>query len=483
MAVNPNAYLNAADDAEMLQLAVDAAAATGESVVIPRHNARTGKEVWMLPRAVKLHSGSTVILDNAHLRLADEAFDGIFKNDFARTEEAGEYENRQYDIHVIGSGNAILDGGNHNGLVERNAENTALYPDVLPKYPYPALVNTLIHMHNVQRLSVENLRVVNARYWGMTFHFCTFGRVSNIHFMTMGGCPNQDGIDLRIGCHDFIIENITGYTQDDTVALTCLDDSIARVKGVDPSIHGVIIRNICTASRCANVRLLNHYGHKLFNVVIENVQSSVEIDPALDQAPDFPYRLPDAEEVRPARTPYYWESFDKKGARAHVCVRIGENGYNDPNDPDSGAKLGDMFNIAVRNVQARSQIGVSLARALCDSSFENVQMFGDAACAVYFGKGEFENLRFSGIGFARGAILPDVDKRPRDGNYGYEKPAAVLFWGSVARSIFFDGLTTHPAGTDAFSGYGNVEVRARDVRLRSESAKLVSGSGIDLQIG
>ena len=31
---------------------------------------------------------------------------------------------------------------------------------------------------------------------------------------------NQDGLDLRQGCHDIAIENITGYTGDDLVALT-----------------------------------------------------------------------------------------------------------------------------------------------------------------------------------------------------------------------------------------------------------------------
>ena len=478
MPVSPNLFQSAVDDAEMIQRVVDEACLSGDAVSIPRRNERTGMDVWLLPRAVRLHTGSAVILDNCRLRLADDAFDNAFKNDHARTEAAGRPENRQHDIRIIGQGNAVLDGGNHNGLVERNAEGSSRYPDFLPKYPYPALANTMIHMHNVERVSVENLRIVNARYWGMTFHYCGSGHVANISFMTAGGCPNNDGIDLRLGCHDFIIENITGYTQDDSVALTGLNDRVARVAGMDDSIHGVVIRNVVTATRCANVRLLNHYGKKLYNVVIENVQSSVEIDPAAPEAAGYAYRLPDAERVRPALREPYWGTFQDGERRAQVCVRIGENGYNDPADPDSGAKLGDTFNIIVRNVQARSQIGVSLSRTLCDSSFENIQMFGDAAAAVYFSKGDFENLRFSNVGFARNAVLREEDKEPRGGNYGYERPAAVLFGGCRARHVAFDGLTTHPMGGGAFGGYGDVDLRARDVCLRAADAPFASGEGI-----
>lgn len=295
MSLNPNAYAHLEDDAAMIQAAVDDAAQSGERVEIPRRNARTGKDIWILPRAIRLYSGSTVILDNCHLRLADGAFDNIFKNSIARTEEAAHVENRQYDICIAGMGNAVLDGGNHNGLVERNAREKGL----------STLVNTLIHFHNAQRIVVENLRMVNARYWGMTFHFCSHGRVSNLHFQSCGHCPNQDGIDLRLGCCDFLLENITGYTQDDSIALTCLNDAaIQKVAGMDDSIHNVIIRNIATNSLCANVRLLNHYGRKLYNVIIENVQSSVETDPAAPDASAYALRMPDAPKLPWAVQPF-----------------------------------------------------------------------------------------------------------------------------------------------------------------------------------
>ena len=45
---------------------------------------------------------------------------------------------------------------------------------------------------------------------------------------------NQDGLDLRQGCHDISIERITGHTGDDLVALTNIGRGTA-VAGSDSS--------------------------------------------------------------------------------------------------------------------------------------------------------------------------------------------------------------------------------------------------------
>jgi len=485
MFVNPNSYAYLASDAQMIQKAVDVAAKEGKRVVIPSHNARTGKNIWMIDQAILLHSGNTVCLDNCHLRLADGLFDNMFKNDIARTEAAAKLENRTKDVHIYGVGTAVLDGGDHNGLVERNSigakSPTLPFGPLGHILPYSALVNTMIHFHNAERISVENIRIVNARYWGMTFHYCSSGRISNINFMSGGGCPNNDGIDLRTGCCDFIIENITGYTQDDSIALTCMRDGVAcAVEGLDNSIHGVTIRNVATCTRCANVRLLNHFGRKLYNVVIENVQSSVETDPAF-QTPDYALRLPDAEKVKPALENPYWGTFEDGNRRAHTIVRIGDNNYFDRTKPEeTKAKLGDTYNIVVRNIQGCGQFGVTACRTLCDSVIENVQMFGDSAIGVYFGEGEFDNIRVRNVGFTRNAIMRESDTKAHEGNYGYDQPAAVYFNNSQAADVAFDGVIGHPAGNPAFAGKGNVQATARDVRVRGDQSAVAGQLNIEI---
>jgi polygalacturonase len=154
--------------------------------------------MWILPRAINVYGGTTICIDNAHLRQADESADNIFKTAYTLTEEGKKLKNRLFDIHIYGVGNAVLDGGNHNGITELNHPEGGPY----------AISGSPIHFTNAERLVVENLRIVNQRYWGMCFQFCSSGRVSNIHFMSNGLVPNQDGIDLRSGCNSFIIENI-----------------------------------------------------------------------------------------------------------------------------------------------------------------------------------------------------------------------------------------------------------------------------------
>jgi hypothetical protein len=96
---------------------------------------------------------------------------------------------------------------------------------------------------------------------------------------------NADGIDLRQGCHDIVIENITGFTEDDTVALTGLYGRLERefaVEGLSSDICDVVIRNVRSAAYCTNVRLLNQGGVKLHDILIDGVYDTSADCPCLD---------------------------------------------------------------------------------------------------------------------------------------------------------------------------------------------------------
>ncbi|MEA4823831.1 MAG: glycosyl hydrolase family 28 protein [Clostridiaceae bacterium] len=480
---DPNFYLDAASDAEMIQRAVDAAAETGEKVTIPRRNLRTGQDIWMIPQAVLLHSGSILVLDNCHLRQDDGVYDNLFRNANARTDQAKTRAGRQYDILIIGIGHAILDGGNHNGLVERNSEKDGR-PHII--------VNTMLHFHNCERVIVENLNILHQRWWGMTFHFCANSRVSNIRFMSIGNAPNADGVDLRTGCNGFVIENISGYTQDDTVALTCLDhgfDARMRVENMDDSIHNVIVRNITTAAMCAQVRLLNQDGRKLYNVLIENVQAACEIDPSDPGASEYAFLAPFSKDyVLESRTTWaleepYWSMFrgDRRGGAG---VRIGQDHYYKDNDPANRAKPGDTFNITVRNVQSSACFGVTLGCTLRDALIENVQTFGKSIMPVYFGPGQYDCIRIRDVGSAWNA-LPRPEDFGEDGgkqygtSYGYDDIAAVYFNNAHVRGLTVDGVRANEFAKAVFAGRGcDVQLRARNVEMRGEETKLVFGDGI-----
>ncbi len=434
---DPNSYIQLADDAAMVQAAVDAAAKCGAAVTIPRFNLRTGQEVWDFPRSVRLHSGSTIILDNCHIRQADNSFDNIFKNDICREEAASDARNRQHDIRICGLGHAVLDGGRHNGLTEYNYKE---------KNGPHIFCNCVIHFHNVERFVVDNVTIREQRYWGMTFHYCAEGRITNIVLDASGRLHNQDGIDLRMGCHDILIENIMGYSGDDVVALTNLNDcgGTMKVEGLDNSIHDVIIRNIQAAGREQRgiVRLLNHYGKKLYNIIIENV---IDISKPGD-------------------------SF-----RDGSAVRIGELAYV-KNESDM-ARFGDTYNITIRNICARTRHGVFISRTLENALIDNVQMHGDGGTTLLFRAGEYRNIRVRNLTFSAECDTPETDDNPSESAFNgraipdqpvhLNRAYAVYFQGPQIRNLSFDGITAGKSLDGVFGGYGDVKFKARDIFLQN----------------
>lgn len=440
---DPNSYTHLPDDAAMIQAAVDAARETGASVVIPRHNERTGKDLWDLPRAVLLYSGSSIVLDNCFLRQSDDSIDNIFRNSICRTPEGTKKENRQYDIHIQGIGNATLDGGKYNGICEGNWREKGV----------DLFGNCLIHFQNVERFVVENLTLSNQRYWAMNHHCCSEGRLSNLRLNAWGDRPNQDGIDFRYGCHTILIENIMGYSGDDVVALTCLNDRDGglMVEGMDSSIHNVIIRNVQAVGREDRgiVRLLNNYGRKIYNIIIENV-----ID--LSQ-PGDPWR---------------------DGS----CVRINELAYLKNRETDL-ARFGDTYNITVRNIVSRCRHGVFASATLENALIDNVQMFGDGGAALLLREGEFKNIRVRNLTFSNECDCPETDDNPTENAYNRrripQRPVeenrvyGVYFQGATVRNMNFDGITCGKSVDALFGGYGDVECKARDIFMQNENVPLL----------
>ena len=90
MYIDVNEFINCKTDSEMIQSALDKASQTGESIVIPKINKRTGKDIWDITETIYLYDGSTVILQNCHLRLADDTVCNMFANKNARMDNVFE---------------------------------------------------------------------------------------------------------------------------------------------------------------------------------------------------------------------------------------------------------------------------------------------------------------------------------------------------------------------------------------------------------
>lgn len=449
----PNDYKDLASDSKMIQAAVDEAAKYGSQVVIPRVNERTGECIWNLDECIKLHTGSYVVLDNCHLRLCDDTYIHFFQNsNVSETKEWWNPENRQYDIQIIGQGNAVLDGGNHNNIFEKDfyiydETNGDLLEYVNVKGLGNSSVNIGIDIRNTERVTVKGIRFINQRYWGVCFEFCSYGYVADLNFESYGHeIPNQDGVDIRIGCNNFLVENINGMTGDDAVALTNFGRSVDRLKpvpedaGLDIDIHDVIIKNIRSymADNCDMIRLLARGGAQIYNVQISNV---VDI------------------------TPEYGED------RPLAGIRIGDiTGY--------GCRLnvpGEFRNITIRDVVTRARFGLYIANSLVDSTIENIMFTSDCGIGVYFNGCEIENVFMDKIAYNTKAEAPESDIGYECGfhHVDIEELDAFRFDnGCSAKNLNINNVVSGKNLSHVFKSDKEIEIKAENIVCLDENTKL-----------
>jgi len=325
------------DDSESIQNAVNAAE-NGEvrTVIIPRRCERTGLDEWTICRSILLPSNITVILDDCHLTLAEGVYENIFRNKNMYTDVSLSSEGIQRGIRIIGRGNAVLDGGEGNDL---NQKTSCL--DGRPHVRF----NNFVLLQHVEDYVLENFKCINMRWWAINQICCKHGRLSNLSFFNGVKIPNQDGINLRIGCSDILIENITGRTGDDVVALTALplgsDKDLVPEDG-DIDIHDITIRNVRAHTRQSVVALRNQDGSKLYRISIENIA-----DVGGEYGP--------------------WG-----------VVRIGENNYF----RSRPSVLGETYEINVRGVYSLCRGTVFVNATLKDSSIRDVYAGGTSMAAV-----------------------------------------------------------------------------------------------------
>ena len=303
----------------------------------------TGK--YIIDRAVRLPSNITLILEDCHLRLADGCFSNIFVNENHGTELGKTEAGKNTNITILGRGEAILDGGEYNGLSERTERKNGLPP---------IYKNNLLLFTNVDGFKISGISCRNQRWWSLNFYYCSNGHLSDIDFAASdigiderGNVyhglkrerydevlvKNADGIDLRVGCHDIVIENITGFTEDDTIAITGLYGTYElefAVEGASTDIHNVIIRNIRSSAFCTIVRLLNQSGVRLYDI---------DIDGVYDTSRDCPYL-----------------------DRGLYAVRVGDVRLYGTRH----ATRDETRKISIKNVYGRSEYAVSLAGGMSD---------------------------------------------------------------------------------------------------------------------
>ena len=366
---NPNQFKGT--DSERIEEAVAAVKAQGGGkIVITRREDSDGRDFWLIDRAILLDSNMTLVIDDCTIKLSDAS-----RDNFIRSANCGlgiSDVQRLHDIHIVGIGNALLLGAD-----KPRSTGDGGKPIGVPSYYYgdprgrrsygtdggKEGVNQSGDWRNIgvlltylDHFSVCNLTIKDSHCWAMSHEHCSDGLLSHLHFESTSRkiidgqeerLLNQDGIDLRQGCHRITIENITGFTGDDLIALTTIGggktdagaEASTMVAGTAPTddddISHIIIRDVLghSAGRCQIVRFLNSNGTKIHDIILENV-----IDDSM-----------------PAD-------------RANVTIRIG-----DKNPAWGGVTpLGDTYGFIINNVHSYSRHCILVAGSLSESIISNV---------------------------------------------------------------------------------------------------------------
>lgn len=263
--ITPNHFKGT--DTERIQQAIEIAKQTNKLVRIPRQN-NSGPGIWMIDSALLLPSDINIILDNCTLQLSDQSRDNLFRSD--NVGQGITNPKRNQNIHITGIGTVILRGADNPRATGDGARTLTLDPEQEQKsgnwrvsYGSDAgkagvkqkgdWRNILILMAYVDGFSLSNVRIENTHAWAVSFervHNADLSniRLHNLEFVTVNGqermTSNKDGINLRQGCKNFRINNISGQTGDDFIALSSLDTQ----PGI-PKPNGDINSTMVTSSR------------------------------------------------------------------------------------------------------------------------------------------------------------------------------------------------------------------------------------------
>lgn len=356
IAADPNNY--SGSDIEKILRAVEEASLTHGVVRITRRkaDASSDRDFWLIDSAILLPGNVTVYVCNCTIKLSDRSRDNFFRS---KNCVPGEDCPILSSIHIIGEGSAVLEGADH-------PRSTGDGNKILGEQTYGTDAgkagceqkgdwrNIGILFGHVRDFSIENLKIKDSHCWAVSLEYCQNGRIRDLHFDSCGSrlidgkkekILNQDGVDLRRGCRNITIENISGCTGDDLIALTaigcrtracgsfgCTEFLSSDPEGDDTCF--ITIRNV--KGYCAGghniVRFLNKNGTKLHHVSLEQV---------MDTSPP--------------------------GITNRAALKIGDQNYG-----TNQAKVEDTSHIIVHNILSRARSAVNLCGALSNSSLDSI---------------------------------------------------------------------------------------------------------------
>ena len=355
--ITPNdADLMGISDSQSIQNAVDLAAKLGvNKITIPRYNKRTDSHEWIITEAIKLPSYMVVVLDNCHLTLSRGSCCNIFVNSDCYTELGKTLDGEQIGIKLLGEGNVILDGGEHNGLMERNQH----------QFGFPSVWNNaLVLFHNVKDFVIENIHFAHLRWKAVALLYARHGRIQNLSFMeyeNQPGLPDLGCLHICLGCNNLFIQDLNTKSSACGITLRASQQDLtdhSAVRGKPMDINDVMIRNITADAFRGNVaHIYNDNGCNIYNILLEGVMDA------------------------------------SRRETKHMPNSIVEFG-----NATLDVTEGEIYNVTVRNVMSRARTVVQFNGRVKNTSFYNLKTFDDGTRVVSGGKKtQLENVLFDGV--------------------------------------------------------------------------------------
>lgn len=300
--ITPNQFDGS--DTQRIQSAIDAAEGTTNKVFIPSRNSN-GTNIWLLDSAILLPDNMTVILNNCTIQLSDQCRDNMF-----RSNNVGigiTHPQWNYNISLIGIGDVFLKGADNPRATGDGGRTLILKPEDAKgnwRVSYGSDAgkegvkqkgdwrNIMILMAYVDGFKMKNISIENSHAWAVSFERTINAAISEIRInnpeeIIVNGeivkVSNKDGIDLRYGCKNFRIDNISGKTGDDFIALSSLaglheNGSINSTmvttgewKGPEDDSEQIIITNITCQSKYRGIAIRASDSASIHNVYIEGL--------------------------------------------------------------------------------------------------------------------------------------------------------------------------------------------------------------------
>ena len=225
-------------------------------------------------------------------------------------------------------------------------------------------MNNVIRLHNLRGLKLLDFTILNQRWWAINLHYVEEGLISGLKIACRPDCVNQDGIDLRSGCNNIILENLFGQAGDDFIALTGFygtrESDKYAVKGKSIDIHDIVIKNIsATSAECAIIAMRNQDGVRLYNITVDSVHDTISSVAKSEKDPSFHFNF-EVNAYKSPKSPY-------------TTIRIGQDEYIHLKESSSG----DVFGLHITNIHTRTNTAILLNETVENSYFGNIYADND----------------------------------------------------------------------------------------------------------